>query len=39
MASPMLGRTSLATGIYKGSDQKASDNTYDMFGAQVAKTT
>lgn len=33
----MLRRTSLATGISLRSDQKASDNTYDMFGVQVAR--
>lgn len=34
----MLGRTLLVTGISLRSDQKASDNTCDMFGVQVAKT-
>lgn len=34
----MLGRTLLVTGTYLRSDQKASGNTCDMFGAQVAKT-
>lgn len=34
----MLGRTSLVTGISSRYDQKAADNTCDMFGAQVANT-